>query len=134
VHYTEGSISVNQKDNLLYFTIYHPEQWNFAKISVIKSNSEQTDTITATPNRDASIKIRQNGEYWIEAKIKVNGETFDAYNTITVNSVDDTLDYFDILDIPQRQIIIVLGIVAVIGIVGIVKRKISMHDTQDLHS
>ena len=134
VHYTEGSISVNQKDNLLYFTIYHPEQWNFAKISVIKSNSEQTDTITATPNRDASIKISQNGEYWIEAKIKVNGETFDAYNTITVNSVDDTLDYFDILDIPQRQIMIVLGIVAVIGIVGIVKRKISMHDTQDLHS
>lgn len=133
VHYTEGSISVNQKDNVLYFTIYHPGQWNFAKISVIKSNSEQTDTITATPNRDASIKINQNGEYWIEAKIKVNGETFDAYNTITADSVDDTLDYFDIIDIPQRQIAIVLGIVAVIGIVGIVKRKVPMRDTQDLH-
>jgi minor extracellular serine protease Vpr len=100
---------------------------------VIKSNSEQTDTITATPNRDASIKISQNGEYWIEAKIKANGETFDAYNTITVDSVDDTLNYFDILDIPQRQIVIVFGIVAVIGIIGIVK-KISMRDTQDLHS
>ncbi|MDO8640042.1 MAG: S8 family serine peptidase, partial [Nitrosarchaeum sp.] len=37
IHYTEGSISVNQKDGKLNFIIYHPEQWNFAKISVINS-------------------------------------------------------------------------------------------------
>jgi len=74
IHYTEGSISVNQKDDKLNFTIYHPEQWSFAKISVINSEDGKTETITATPERDASIRVNENGEYWIDAKIKVDGK------------------------------------------------------------
>lgn len=131
IHYTEASINVIQKDNSLYFTINHP-QWSFAKISVTKSNTEITDVITATLNRDAEVKIFQNGEYWIDAKIQVDGETLEAYNTIKVNSVDETQDDFEFLDIPQRQVAIVLGIVAVIGIVGAVKIKSAKRETQDL--
>jgi len=131
IHYTKASISVIQNDNSLFFTINDPN-WNFAKISVTKSNTEVTDVITATPNKDAKMRINQNGEYWIEAKIKSNDQTLDAYSTIIANSIDETRDDFEILDIPQRQVAIVVGIVAIIGIIGAVKIKSVKRDTQDL--
>lgn len=120
IHYTEGSISVNQKDDKLNFTIYHPEQWNFAKISVINSKDGKTETITTTPERDASMRVNENTEYWIDAKIKVDGKTFDAYNTIEVNSINEDQDKFELLDIPEKQIAIVSGIVIIVGIVGVI--------------
>ena len=120
IHYTEGSISVNQKDDKLNFTIYHPEQWSFAKISVINSEDGKTETITATPERDASIRVNENGEYWIDAKIKVDGKTFDAYNTIEVNSINEDQNEFELLDIPEKQIAIVSGIAIIVGIVGVI--------------
>lgn len=121
IHYTEGSISVNQKEGKLNFTIYHPEQWSFAKISVINSKDGKTETVTATPEKDASIRVNENAEYWIYAKIKVNGKTFDAYNTIEVNSIKDNIQSeFEVLNIPEKQIAIVLGIVVITGIVGVI--------------
>ncbi|QLH10441.1 S8 family serine peptidase [Nitrosarchaeum sp. AC2] len=131
IHYTKASIGVIQNDNSLFFTINDPD-WNFAKISVTKSNTEVTDVITATPNKDAKMRINQNGEYWIEAKIKSNDQTLDAYSTIITNSIDETRDDFEIIDIPQRQVAIVVGIIAIIGIVGAVKIKSAKRDTQDL--
>lgn len=131
IHYTKASIGVIQNDNSLFFTINDPD-WNFAKISVTKSNTEVTDVITATPNKDAKMRINQNGEYWIEAKIKSNDQTLDAYSTIIANSIDETRDDFEIIDIPQRQVAIVVGIIAIIGIVGAVKIKSAKRDTQDL--
>ena len=120
IHYTEGSISVNQKDDKLNFTIYHPEQWNFAKISVINSKNGKTETITATPERDASIRVNENAEYWIDAKIKGDGKTFDAYNTIEVNSINEDQNELELLDIPEKQIAIVSGIIIIVGIVGVI--------------
>jgi minor extracellular serine protease Vpr len=120
IHYTEGSISVNQKDDRLNFTIYHPEQWNFAKISVINSENGKTETITATPERDASIRINENAEYWVDAKIKVGGKTFDAYDTIEVNSINEDQNKFESLDIPEKQIVIISGIIIMIGFVGVI--------------
>ncbi|MEK6870953.1 MAG: S8 family serine peptidase, partial [Thermoproteota archaeon] len=130
IHYTEGSISVNQKERKLNFTIYHPEQWSFAKISVINSKDGKTETVTATPEKDASIRVNENAEYWIYAKIKVNGKTFDAYNTIEVNSINDNIQSeFEVLNIPEKQIAIVLGIVIITGIVGVIAiRKTSTNE------
>ena len=39
IHYTEGSVSVIQKNEELLFEIYHPDKWNFAKITI--TNSEE---------------------------------------------------------------------------------------------
>ena len=130
IHYTEGSISVNQKERKLDFTIYHPEQWSFAKISVINSKDGKTETVTATPEKDASIRVNENAEYWIYAKIKVNGKTFDAYNTIEVNSINDNIQSeFEVLNIPEKQIVIVSGIVIITGIVGVIAiRKTSTNE------
>ena len=126
IHYTEGSISVNQKDDKLNFTIYHPEQWSFAKISVINSKNGKIETITATPERDAMIRINENAEYWIDAKIKVDGKTFDAYNTIEVNSINEDQNKLELLNIPEKQVAIVSGIVIIVGIIGVIAtRKIT---------
>lgn len=123
IHYTEGSISVNQKDGKINFVIDHPKQWNFAKISVINSESGKTNTITTTPEKNASIKVNENLEYWIAAKIQIDGESFDAYNTIKVNSVNQNNNELELPNIPEKQIEIVLGIILVIGIIGIISKK-----------
>ncbi len=129
IHYTESSISVNQKDGKLNFTIYHPEQWSFAKISVINSKDGKTEIITATPERDASIRVNENAEYWIDAKIKVNGKTFEAYNIIEVNSINENIqNEFELLNIPEKQIAIVLGIVIIVGIVGVIAMRKTVTD------
>jgi minor extracellular serine protease Vpr len=123
IHYTEGSISVSQQDGKLDFIIHHPLQWNFAKILIINSRDGKTETTTATPERNASIKVHENVEYWIDAKIKVNEKTFDAFNTIEVNSVNEsTLDKFE-LNIPERQIAIVSGIIICVGVIGMITIK-----------
>ena len=51
----------------------------------------------------------------------MNGKTFDAYNTIEVNSINDNIQSeFELLNIPEKQIAIVLGIIIIIGIVGVI--------------
>jgi minor extracellular serine protease Vpr len=122
IHYTPGSISVNQQNQKLFFEIYHPEEWSFTKISVTNSKDGKTDTTTATPDKKASIEIYENSEYWIDAKIRVNGTTSDAYNTIQISSISET-QRVDNINIPERQIGIIAVIIALVGIVGLIKRK-----------
>jgi minor extracellular serine protease Vpr len=126
LHYTSGSVSVNQQNQKLFFDIYHPEEWSFAKISVINSKDGKTDTTTTTPNRMASIEIYENTEYWIDAKIRVEGNTTNAFNTIVISSLPENLHRSEIIDIPEKQIGIIAGIVTIIGIIGLIKRKQSM--------
>ncbi len=126
MHYTPGSISVSQQNQKLFFDIYHPEEWSFAKISVINSKDGKTDTTTTTPNKKASIEIYENAEYWIDAKIKVNGNTTNAFNTIEISSLPENSPRSEIIDIPEKQIGIIAVIVLVIGIIGLIKRKQSI--------
>ncbi len=123
LHYTPGSISVNQQNQKLFFDVYHPEEWSFAKISITNSKDGKTDTTTATPNRKASIEIFENAEYWIDAKIRVKGNTSDAFNTIEISSLPENSHKLEIIDIPEKQIGIIAGIVIIIGIIGLIKRK-----------
>ncbi len=123
LHYTPGSISINQQNQKLFFDIYHPEKWSFAKISVTNSKDGKTDTTTATPNRKTSIEIYENAEYWIDAKIRVKGNTSNAFNTIEISSLPENSQRLEIINIPEKQIGIIAGIVIIIGIIGLVKRK-----------
>ena len=123
MHYTKGSILVNQENEKLFFEIEHPDKWSFAKISVINSKNGNMDTTTTTPNKKTSIEIYENGEYWIEAKIKVNGNTSDAFNTIKINSLSEKIEKIELTNIPEKQIIIIISIVTIVGIVGLLIRK-----------
>ncbi len=122
VHYTQGSVSVIQQNQKLIFDIYHPEKWNFAKISVTNSKDGKVDTTTILPNKNATIDIFENSEYWIEAKIKTDQDTTSAYNTIQITTVPDNIQRLD-LDVPEKQIGIIAVIVAAIGIFGLIKRR-----------
>jgi len=123
LHYTPGSISVNQQNQKLFFDIYHPEEWSFAKISVTNSKDGKIDTTTTTPNKKVSIEIYENAEYWIDAKIRVKGNTSNAFNTIEISSLPENSYRIDTIDIPEKQIGIIAGIVIIIGIIGLVKRR-----------
>ena len=123
LHYTPGSISVNQQDQKLFFDIYHPEEWSFAKISITNSKDGKTGTTTATPNKKTSIEIYENAEYWIDAKIKVNGNTSSAFNTIEISSLPENSYRLEIIDIPEKQIGIIAGITIIIGVIGLIKRR-----------
>ena len=122
LHYTPGSVSVNQQDQKLFFEINHPEEWNFAKISVTNSENGITDTTTITPGKNSTIEIYENAEYWIDAKIRVNGITSNAFNTIKISTLSDNNEGLKI-DIPEKQIGLIAGIVTIIGIIGLVKRR-----------
>ena len=121
LHYTPGSISIVQQNENLFFDVYHPEEWSFAKISITNSKDGRIDITTATPDKPASIEIYENAEYWVDAKIRVNGNTSSAYNTIDIRTLEEKerLDF----DIPERQMSIIAGAVIIIGIVGIVLKR-----------
>jgi len=123
IHYTKGSISINQENEKLFFEINHPEKWSFAKISITNSKNGNTDTVTSTPHKKASLEIYENGEYWIDAKIKVGGNTSDAFNTIKINSLSEKIDRLELGNIPEKQIILIISIIIIIGIVGLIIRK-----------
>ena len=121
LHYTPGSVSVVQQNEKLFFEIYHPEEWSFAKISIINSDDGTIDTTTATPNKTTSMDVYQNAEYWVDAKIRVNGNASSAYNTIDVKTIEER-ERFD-FDIPERQMVIIAGAIVIIGVIGIIKRR-----------
>ncbi|WP_428324698.1 S8 family serine peptidase [Nitrosopumilus sp.] len=121
LHYTSGSISIVQQNEKLFFDVYHPEEWSFAKISITNSKDGRIDTTTATPNKAASIDVYENAEYWVDAKIRVNGNTSSAYNTIDVRTLEER-ERLD-LGIPERQMTIIAGAVIIIGIIGVVLKR-----------
>ena len=123
LHYTQGSVSTSQEEGKIKFKIYHPKEWSFAKISVTNSKDGKIDVTTATPDRDASIQVYENTEYWINAKIKIDEETFDAFNIIEVDSVTNELEQFEFWNVPRKQIGIISAIIIIVGIVGLGIRK-----------
>lgn len=124
IRITEGSVSVTEQDGEINFGINHPDDWTYAKISLINAISGESDTTSATPNKIAKLSVSENGQYWIEAKINVNGETFDAFETIEVQSAKNNgISVFDSWNIPQRQIFIIFGIIVLVVAVGLKIRK-----------
>ena len=123
IHYTPGSISVDQQNQELSFEIHHPEEWNFAKISIIDSKNGKENIITATPNKKASFEIHENSEYWIDAKIRVNGNTSSAYNIIEINSIPKDYVKENIIAVPEKQMIIITTMLIGIAVFGLIKRR-----------
>ena len=123
IHYTEGSIYTVQENEKLIFEINHPDKWSFAKITITNSKNGNTDTITTTSDKKTSLEIYENGEYWIEAKIKSENNTSNAFNTIKVTSLSEKIEKIELRDIPEKQIILIISIIAIVGIVGFLIRK-----------
>ena len=124
LHHTEGSISVSQQDRNLLFEINHPEEWSFAKISVTNSNNGIVDTTTTTSNTAKSvISIFENGEYWVDAKIRVGDNSADAFNKIMISTFPEDSTRPQFIDLPLRQIGIIVGALVIVGILGLIMKK-----------
>ena len=123
IHYTEGSISAYEENKKLFFEINHPDKWSFAKITITNSKNGNTNTITTISDKKASLEIYQNGEYWIDAKIKVNGNTTNAFNTIKITSLSEKIQTIELRGIPEKQILLIISIIGIVGIVGLLIRK-----------
>ncbi len=166
LHYTRGSISTtvtydtsdNIGDNIgnnignntshnntttryLSFNVSHPDGWEFAKIDVIDSVTEETVTVSATKDThdEPTIKVQKDSTYWIDATITSNGESYHAYDVVHVGldslngSMSDTFDTlwlkhnseqqnaFTISELlPMRHIIILIVVAVAISVTGVV--------------
>ena len=125
IHYTEGSISAYQENEKLFFEINHPDKWSFAKITVTNSKNGNTYTTTATPDKKTSLEIYENGEYWIDAKIRVDENTSNAFYTIEITSLSEKIE---LMDVPEKQIILIILIIIIIGSIGLAIRKQSIQN------
>ena len=125
IHYTEGSISAYQENEKLFFEINHPDKWSFAKITVTNSKNGNTHTTTATPDKKTSLEIYENGEYWINAKIRVDENTSNAFYTIEITSLSEKIE---LMDVPEKQIILIILIIIIIGSIGLAIRKQSIQN------
>ncbi len=124
VHLTKGELKANQTNTQIGFSINYPDKWSYAKISLIKAGSHDTKTIGITPQDARTITIHSTGEYWVQADIKVGNETDHAYYTLTVNHIaEDHFDVEDVLQIPIKQMAIILSILVIAVLVVLVQRR-----------
>ena len=120
LHYTEGSIKTSQENGKLSFNVNNLQPWNFAKITVTNSRDGSSETTSATPTNLGELQVYDNGQYWIEAKIRSNGESYNAYDVIDVNSVlPGTSEPFGWFGLPQKQLAIIAVIAAIVGVIGL---------------
>ena len=120
LHFTEGSVTTSQENGKLNFRIFHPENWTYAKISVTNSKDGSVDIVSALPSKSGSMNVYENGEYWVEAKIRVGEESFNAFEIIEVNSVvPGSSKPFEIFDLPEKQIGIIVVIMVIVGLIGL---------------
>jgi minor extracellular serine protease Vpr len=125
VHMTQATIEVNEKNGILNFEILSPKDWSYAKISVIDRDNGIIDTTSATPTRDATVTVYSAGDYWIDSKIRVDDKTFDAYDIVHVKSASakKETDLFDLIQIPERPLFIIVAVVSIIALVGLKIRR-----------
>lgn len=124
-HLTRETIKVSEQDGEMSFDISTPEDWEYAKISVSDKNNRIVDVTSATPTKKGKITVYEPGLYWVEAQIKVDGETLEVYETALVKSAtkNNPLGFFNILDIPERPILIIFAAIVIISLVGLKIRK-----------
>jgi minor extracellular serine protease Vpr len=118
-----SSVGIITDDGKLDFGIYSNDIWTYAKITIYNDDYNLIDTVSITPTKNASVFIRESGQYWVEANIKAGNNTINAYSTIFVKSpAKDQID-FSIIGIPQRQLFVIIGIIAIIAIAWILVKK-----------
>ena len=123
IHLTKGTLKIDQNNEKINFSIDYPEEWTYAKISLIKSDSHVVKITSITPHDTRSLSIHDIGEYWIQADIKTGNKTDHAYQTLVVNYVTENIDLEDILHVPIKQLTIIFFILIIVIVVGLVARR-----------
>jgi minor extracellular serine protease Vpr len=125
IHMTKGTLLVDQSNGTLHFSIDYPDQWSYAKISLIRAGTDEITSTSVTPQETGSLPVYEKGQYWILAQIKSSNETDEAYQTILVNEVaqKNIFDLQDIIGIPAKQVAIISGVIMIIVTIGLFSRR-----------
>ena len=124
VRVSKATIMVNDDNGKLSFDISSPTSWSYAKISITNKETGKKFTESITPNKNSELIVYQPGEYWVDAKIKNNNETSSAYTTIQVEKVmRDKENFENMLNLPEKPILIISAIMIIITITGLIIRK-----------
>lgn len=125
VYFTQGTINTTEEDGKLIFEISHPDEWSFAKITIINEITGEKIVTSSNADKKAEIAIYEAGIYWIEAQINSDGETFHAYDVFEIkNSTEkNNLDVFQVVNIPEMPIYIILIVIIGIVLIGLKIRK-----------
>jgi minor extracellular serine protease Vpr len=122
---TRGAIQVNEQNGEMRFDVSYPEDWTYAKISVSDKDNKIIDTTSATQTKNGKITVYKPGQYWVETQIRVNGETFEIYETVQVKTAaqNKPLELLNMLNVPERPIMIIFAAIIIIALVGLKIRK-----------
>ena len=120
VRVSEASIEILENADGLSFIITEPYDWTYAKITATNKYTLEENSISLTPKGNSVLKIYESGQYWIEANIKANGNTFDVYDVVMVepDSVSEQSIVSDLI-ISERVLIILTVIFGIVLIVGL---------------
>ncbi len=124
IHVTRGTLLVDQKNGTLYFSLDYPDKWSYAKISLTDTTTGKVTSTSITPSGTSSLPAYEKGQYWVLAQITDSNKTDEAYQTVFVNNAaqKEMLDFQDI-GIPEKQIVIISGIIIIISAIGLAARR-----------
>ena len=124
VRVSEGAITINENSGKLNVDVSNPSSWSYAKISIINKETGKMFTDSIVPGKNLELTVYEPGEYWIEAKIKDDDKTLSAYATIQVEKVmRDKENFENMLNLPEKPILIISAIMIIITITGLLIRK-----------
>jgi len=124
VRVSEGAITINEDGGKLGIDILSPSSWSYAKISIINQETGKTFTDSIVPGKNSELTVYEQGEYWIEAKIKDGAKTLSAYATIQVEKIEHSeKNLANTLNLPEKPILIIAAIMIVTAIVGLSVRR-----------
>ena len=117
----EGDVITTDKNGQLDFTVNSQKEWSYAKISVFNDDDRLVNSASITPTKSTSIIVQNPGKYGIQAEVKAGKETVIFYNTIIVRTANQ--NNIPDIGLPERQLIILVGIGFVIVLAGLIMSR-----------
>jgi minor extracellular serine protease Vpr len=123
VYLTKGTLNATSSNGQVNFSLTYPNEWSYAKISIMESNTHEIKTTSITPHNNQTLSVHNPGLYWIVSDIKSGNETDHAYQTLMVNQVSGNITFEDVTHIPIKQTIIIFLILIFAAIIVLVARR-----------
>jgi minor extracellular serine protease Vpr len=127
VRVTKATVLVNEDDGVLSFDVSGHPSWSYAKITVTNKETGDTFTESITPTKKSELTVYQSGEYWIEANIKeidgLSSKTLDVYETIKIEKAEKNQSFVNMLNLPEKPLLIITAVMIITVVAGIFIRK-----------
>ena len=125
LYFNNATFAMLENNGLMHFEIMDPIDWHYAKFTITNKDTQKSETVSITPKKNDGVFGIVDGEYWIEANIRTESQTTNAYQTIYIQSGIDkeNSSFGSSFEFPEKPIIIVMTIIVVVGIIGVIIRK-----------